>query len=159
MAALAFFLTLAAHGAQDAPQCDLVGTWNMISMTAYDASGKPNDLPFGPGASGTLIYTADGHVMTLISHGGRKPLSNGDRITAPEPERAEAFATFFGYSGTYSIKGDTAVHRAEIASVPNWVGTDMVRTINCADDQLELSTPPILANGAARFTVRWKRAR
>lgn len=158
MIAIPLMMLMFASDAAAPATCDVVGTWDLVSLTSYDSSGKANTSPFGPGATGTLIYTADGRVITLISHGNRKLLSNGDRITAPVEERAEAFATFFGYSGRYTIHGNTAVHHADLASVPNWVGTDMVRTVNCNGDTLELSTPPIMANGAARFTVTWKRA-
>jgi hypothetical protein len=59
--------------------------------------------------------------MAMISHSDRKPLTNGDRISASVDERAEAFATSFAYAGRYSLAGDKIIHHIEIASVQNWV--------------------------------------
>ena len=66
-------------------------------------------------------------MMAIISHSGRKPLASGDRISASVDERAEAFATPFSYAGRYSLAGDKIIHHVEIASVQNWVDTDLIR--------------------------------
>lgn len=125
----------------------LVGTWRLASASAWTADGNTDKPPFGSSPTGILMYTAEGRMAALISYGGRKPLSGADRIAAPAEERAEAFATFFAYSGRYSLTGDKVVHHVEIASVENWVNTDLVRLIKLEGDRITLRTPPLSVGG------------
>ena len=129
----------------------LVGTWRLVSASSSTAIGT-YDAPFGAGATGFLIYTPEGRMSAMISHGGRKPLSQADRIAAPAAERAEAFATFFSYGGRYSIDGDKVIHHVEISSVQNWVNTDLVRLIRFDGDRITLRTPPLPVGGVPRTT-------
>lgn len=129
----------------------LVGTWRLVSASASTATGI-DDAPFGAGPTGFLIYTPEGRMSAMISHGGRKPLSGTDRISAPAEERAEAFATFFSYGGRYSIDGDKVIHHVEISSVQNWVNTDLVRLIRFDGDRIKLRTPPLSVGGVTRTT-------
>jgi hypothetical protein len=41
-----------------------------------------------------------------------------------------------GYSGVYSIEGDTWTTRVEVASNPEWVGTNQVRNFRLEGDRL-----------------------
>ena len=69
------------------------------------------------------------------------PTNPFHRIAAPTAEKAEAFATFFAYAGTYSVRHYQVVYHVEISSVPNWVGTDLVRTSKASGNTLTLTTP------------------
>jgi len=130
----------------------LVGTWRLV-----DASFDEQPA-FGESPRGVLIYTADGHVSVAISHDGRRALSVEDRVEAPPGERADAFATFFAYSGRYSVSGHEVRHEVEVASVPNWVDTVLVRDVRVEGDTLVLHTPPTPVGGAIRVTrLVWKR--
>lgn len=137
----------------------LVGTWRLVAASA-SAADATNYAPFGPTPSGLITYTSDGRVMAIISHSGRKPLASGDRISAPAWERAEAFATSFSYAGRYSVSGDRIVHHVEVASVQNWVDTDLIRVIALENDKLALTTPPLSVGGEIRTsTLLWERVR
>ena len=72
---------------------------------------------------GLLTYTADGRMMAIISHDGRKLLSVADRIAAPVEERAQAYSTSMAYAGSYTFTCDKMVHHIEVASLQNWVNT------------------------------------
>ncbi len=144
------------------PQCpqtsSIVGTWRLASASAVTEKGKPVAQPFGNNPAGSITYTCDGKVSVLISHGARKLLT-GDRIASPIVERAEAFATFFAYAGTYSVRGNRITHHVQISSVPNWVNTDLVRTFEVSGNTLTLTTPPMTIGGVVQTTVlKWKRA-
>ncbi|HEX6164009.1 MAG TPA: lipocalin-like domain-containing protein [Vicinamibacterales bacterium] len=140
-------------------QGNLVGTWKLVSATGATADGRVIDAPFGVHPTGFIIYSSDGTMTAMISHGGRKALS-GDRISSPAPERAEAYATFFAYGGRYSVKGNQVIHHVEIASFPNWVGTDMVRIVKMSGDRLTLTTPALSVGGASQTTeLTWERAK
>lgn len=137
-------------------QDSLMGTWKLVSASA-SSDGHIISDPFGPEATGLITYTADGRMMAVISYGGRKPLS-GDRISSPEAERAEAFSTFFAYAGKYSVNGDEVVHHVEVASVQNWVNTDLVRRVTFEGNRLTLRTPPVSVGGKMRTTdLVWER--
>ena len=104
-----------------------------------------------------LIYTADGRMSVMIGYSGRQLLSR-DRVSAPVEERARAFASFFGYSGGYSFSCDRVVHHVVVASVPNWVNTDMLRTVRLDGNRLTLGTPPRQLGGiASTFELTWER--
>ena len=126
----------------------LVGTWRLLSATETTEKGEQSDL-FGRNPTGFLTYTADGRMMGIISHAGRKPLSVPDHISAaPAEERAEAFATFVAYAGTYTQETDRVIHHVQAAWLENWVGTDQVRIIaKLQADQLILRTRPYLSRG------------
>lgn len=144
-----------AHGQQT---ISLVGTWKLVSASAVNAKGESIARPFGDSPSGEITYTREGRVSVLISHGGRKLLS-ADRIAAPVAERAGAFATFFAYAGTYSVRGNRITHHVQISSVPNWINTDLVRTFKASGNTLTLTTPPMTIGGVVQTTVlEWKRA-
>ena len=75
-------------------------------------------------------------------------------------ERAEAFATSFSYAGRYSLAGDTIIHHVEIASVQNWVDTDLIRLVRLEGNKITLTTPPISVGGLIRTTeLVWERIR
>jgi hypothetical protein len=141
------------------PMDQIVGTWRLIAASASSGSVR-DDAPYGPTPSGIITYTGDGRVMAIISHSGRKALASGDRISASVNERAEAFATSFSYAGRYSLAGDKIIHHVEIASVQNWVDTDLVRLVRLEDNKIILTTPPISVGGQIRTTeLVWERLR
>ena len=96
----------------------------------------------------------------IISNEGRKPLSVADREAAPAEERAQAFASFLAYSGHYKVVGDKITHHIEVSSVQNWVGSDLVRSVQVKDDRLVLRTPPTTLGGRLQIVeLAWQRAR
>ena len=138
----------------------LVGSWRLIAASATTPAGGKNDAPYGATPSGIITYTGDGRVMAMLSHSGRKPLSTGDRISASVEERAEAYATYFAYAGRYSLTGNKIVHHVEMASVQNWVNTDLVRIVRVENDKLTLTTPPLSVGGQSQTTeLIWQRIR
>ncbi len=79
-------------------------------------------------------------------------------MAAPADERAEAFKTFFAYSGRYSVAADKVTHHVEVASYQNWVKTDLVRTFTLKGDRLTLRTPSLSVGGAMQFrNSSWER--
>jgi lipocalin-like protein len=136
----------------------LVGTWKLVSAT--DTFGKGEiKAAFGKNPTGFLTYTQDGRMMAIISHEGRKPLSVPDYIAAPLEERAEAFATFIAYAGTYTLQSGRVIHHVQVASLQNLFGSDQVRTVvNLEGGRLTLRTPPFLKDGKMVTTeLTWER--
>jgi hypothetical protein len=106
----------------------LVGTWKLISAKITTDKGEVRDS-WGPNPEGLLMYTADGRMSAILTLSGRKPLSVSDFISAPAPERAEAFASMTAYAGRYTLTGDKVVHHVEVASMPNDVDANMERVV------------------------------
>ena len=134
----------------------LVGTWKLVS-----ASSSTKQDVYGAHPSGLLTYTLDGRMSVLIADDGRKPLSTDDRLTAPVEEQAGAFTTFVAYAGRYTFTGKQVVHHVEIASIQNWVNTDLTRDATFDGDRLTLrGTTPRSRNGVMQiFTLVWERVK
>jgi hypothetical protein len=124
-------LPVRAH-AQSADQ--LVGTWKLVSAKITTDKGEVRDS-WGPNPEGLLMYTADGRMSAILTLGNRKPLSVSDFISAPAPERAEAFASMTAYAGRYTLSGEKVIHHVEIASMPNDVGANMERVVVHLDSE------------------------
>jgi hypothetical protein len=139
---------------------DVTGTWQLLSAAAFVDGVVADSIPFGSSPTGRLTYTADGRVSAIVSASGRRPLSIADLRAAPAAERADAFATSLAYAGQYRVSGDSIIHHVEVASVQNWVGTDLVRLASRAGDRLTLETPPLSYGGRLKvFTLVWVRLR
>lgn len=138
----------------------LVGTWKLVSATEKTKEGESR-VAFGRDPTGFLTYTSDDRMIGMISHGDRKPLSTPDYVGAPSAERAEAFATFLAYAGTYKLDGSRVIHHVEASWLENSVGTEQVRTIVKLDgDQLLLRTPPYLKAGSmVTAELLWQRVK
>lgn len=138
----------------------LVGTWELVSATETTEKGESRDA-FGRNPTGFLTYTNDDRMIGMISHADRKPLSIPDYVGAPPAERAEAFATFLAYAGTYKLEGNRVIHHVEASWLENSVGTEQVRSIvKLKGDQLLLRTPPYLKSGKmVTAELLWQRVK
>jgi len=133
----------------------LVGTWKLIGSSSTTSTGERIENPYGIGPVGFLTYTAEGRISSVISYGGRKPLSmSGGKVE----EQAEAFKTFLAYAGQYTLSGDKLTHHIEVSSIQNYVGRDLVRTIKFDGDRITLITPPTPVNGKVQtMELVWQR--
>jgi Lipocalin-like domain len=133
----------------------VVGTWKLIGASSKTSAGERIDAPYGVGPVGFLTYTEDGRISSVISYGGRKPLSmGGGKIE----EQVEAFKTFLAYAGRYTRSGDQIIHHIEVSSIQNYVDRDLVRTIKFEEDQITLITPPTPVNGKIQtLELVWQR--
>jgi hypothetical protein len=75
-------------------------------------------------------------------------------------ERAQAFSTMTASAGTYTFSGDKVVHHVEVASLPNWVGTDQERVVKIQGDRVTLATPPLSRGGVMQtLELTWERVK
>ncbi len=136
----------------------LLGTWKLVSASSTTSTGERIEAPYGPSPSGFLTYGADGRMTSLISYGGRKPLSFGGGTRSPQEEQAEAFNTFLAYAGRYTLSNDKVTHHVEISSIQNYANKDMVRSIKFDGDRITLTTPPMAVNGKIQtIELIWQR--
>ena len=137
---------------------NLVGTWRLVSASSTSSAGARSETPYGPSPSGLITYTADGRISTVISYGGRKPLSFGRGGVTQMEEQAEAFKTFLAYAGRYTLNGDQVTHHVEVSSIQNYVNKDLVRSVKFEEDRITLVTPPTPVNGEIQtVALIWRR--
>lgn len=154
----------AAQTAADTPT--LLGTWQLVRWDIRYGDGRPATLPFGPDASGLILYSHDGTMSACIARGARKPLSSDSVRSAPEAERLAAFESFFQYAGPYAVRRgpdrrQQVVHTVTHALNPNFVGTEQVRNMDfAADGTLTLSASDTVPGTTVERHHRliWRRA-
>ena len=126
-----------------------IGTWKLERWTSA------SEEPFGPRPQGTLVYTADGTMISSFMRRGRPAIGSGLAtwrrhalgMKAQEPENAaalqKAFAqaaiAFNSYSGRFTVEGNQVHHDVEIAMFPDWIGQRLTRTFRFEGNQLSLS--------------------
>jgi len=143
------------RGASAQSERSVVGTWKLVS-----ASSSADKAVFGQSPTGFLTYTPDGHMSGLIAYDGRKQLSNSDIFSVPIEETAQAFSTFIAYAGRYTFTGRQVIHHVEIASIQNWVNTDLTRDATFEGDRMILRTPPMTSSGVSQtFELVWQRVK
>lgn len=50
-------------------------------------------------------------------------------------------SNFMAYAGTYTLDASTVTHHLDLALIPDWEGTDLVRSAKVEGDTLTLKTP------------------
>jgi Lipocalin-like domain len=143
----------------------LIGIWKLISAMAIHPDGTVDSEVYGTNPTGYITYTADGNMMVMFSRSDRPPFSQAVRSpfsaamnAVPMAELAQAFTSFNAYAGTYTFSGNTVHHHLTIASIPNRVGTTLVRTFTINGDLITLRTPETINDGVAIvFEFVWER--
>ena len=138
----------------------LVGGWQLVRWEISYGDGRPSTLPFGPEASGLLVYAPDGS----MSKGGRSQLGAESARFAHADARLAAFDSFFSYGGRYRVLEEDGVpyviHSVTQALNPGLAGTEQKRAMQFgADGTLTLSaSDTVPVSGVARLhRLVWKR--
>lgn len=134
----------------------LQGAWTLLRFEELNADGAPARHPFGPDATGLLIYTPDGRMSAQLSTAGRPRFAAGGGQAERARERAAAFDTFVAYCGRFRVEGDEVAHEVALSLYPNWIGTTLRRTVRFDGEQLTLTTAPDRAGRVQRLV--WRRA-
>ncbi|MBW4622670.1 MAG: lipocalin-like domain-containing protein [Cyanosarcina radialis HA8281-LM2] len=146
------------------PRNPLIGTWKLLSAIAILPDGTIDSEVYGPHPSGYITYTPDGYMMVMFARSDRAPFSRdvrspfSDEIdSVPVEELALAFIGFNAYAGRYAVDGNTVTHYLEVASIPNRVGTKLVRTFTISDNRIALRTPEASVDGVTKvFELVWE---
>ena len=120
---------------------DLHGTW-ALSRWDYTVDGSPRGYPMGEDARGQIIYGPDGHMSAILMHPDR-PRSAASQFHQASPEEREVAALgYVSYGGTWELADEVVTHHVAYALFPNWIGTDLVRTVSWEGDTLVLTALP-----------------
>ncbi len=134
----------------------LVGAWQLRHWQTVYEDGTTTE-PFGPGAEGLLLYSADGWMSACIMAAGRARLSRTNPRQAPELERAAAFDGYFGYAGRWRILDRRVQHEVTLALNPGMVGTLQLRDARLAGRELTLSAEESVRGGTRLHRLIWRR--
>lgn len=122
----------------------LIGTWRLVSAEIRDKAGKLVTRPFGRSPAGRLTYTRSRNVWALTGQRGAKGLVNP-----------------IWYTGTFRVRSNsrTVVHHVQWASVPEWMGTDLVRRYRLKGSRLVLTVAlrPGFGRAPQDFVLGWRR--
>lgn len=148
---------IAAADAQAAEPTDFYGTWKLRSVSAWIDGREVNPAAYGPHPTGFIHYLPGGRMAAVIAYDGRKPMK-GDRLKAAESEKAEAYASFLAYAGTFRVEGDKVVHHVEASAYQNDVGSEQVRFFRRDGDTLHLESVPLMRDGKPQvYKLVWDR--
>jgi hypothetical protein len=124
----------------------LLGTWRLVRWYNEADDGTITE-PFGADAIGFISYSEDGYMFAHLATASRPRFAADDMASGTPAEDSAALKTYVSYAGRYEIDGDDVVHHVELASFPNWTGTDQRRQIHIEGARLRLSAEPFLYEG------------
>jgi ketosteroid isomerase-like protein len=118
----------------------LLGSWRLVRWHIENTDGTTN-YPLGNDAAGQLMYAADGRMSAQLMRRGQTRFAHGDWRQATPQEEAQAWSSYFGYFGTYTIDEpkSTVEHHIEGSWFPNLVGTTEKRRYRFEGEQLVLN--------------------
>ena len=133
----------------------LLGTWRLESLQLRMEDTGEVVKPFGPDPRGSIIFTLDGRMMTVITASRRAPPET-------ETEMAAAFRGMMAYTGRFTVEGDRVVTEVDAAWNPAWEGTQQVRIVHVENERLTLTSEvqdhPLHPGRKLRGIIVWARA-
>ena len=121
----------------------------------HSAEGEVS-YPFGKDVTGYLFYNDDGF-MSAAFMGADRARPDSDDLA--ETAKGVNFDAFNAYCGRFEVKDDRIVHHVEVASLPQWQGTDQERIFSIDGDRLTLETVKLqIAAAIPTGYLIWERA-
>jgi hypothetical protein len=128
-----------AAGAAPPVENDLHGLWKVTSYHRQVVGTDEITMPMGAHPNGFLELRPDHRALYIVTADGRKPFSK-----PPTPEEyRDKFITMSVFAGTYQVAGDKITFHVEVGQFPDWVGTDIRRTLDLQGNVLHYATTPI----------------
>jgi len=110
----------------------IIGTWHLKDWHSLK-NGEFYAYPMGEDGKGQLTYSATGRMAGF--------LMRADFGSEPARSNTDAKKSL-AYSGNWRIEGEDVCHDVDIATIPEWIGTTLVRTMVWQGDNLLLKTDP-----------------
>ena len=112
----------------------VVGIWKLASYEVEVQATGQKEPVLGQSPTGYAAFMPEGRVFFVLTGEARKPAKT-------DQERAELLSTLVAYTGTYRVEGDKWITKVEVAWLPEWVGTEQVRTFKLEGARLQVLTP------------------
>jgi hypothetical protein len=130
----------------------LLGAWRLASWRSVSEGQESSYLPplgLAEDCGGYLIYTDSGHMSVTMSLKDRPPFADISLDAGTPQQKAEAFATYINYCGTFEVNEDNGevVHQVQFAMQPSLVGQRLRRICIFAGGNLRLDTPQVKIGG------------
>ena len=146
----------------------LIGVWELVSLQDHRPNGDALDW-MGKKPSGTLIYSADGHMSVQIMRDPHPVVaasmwSSDGRDLLPSASASEirdAYGGYYAYFGTWEIDeaARTVTHHIRGSMRAVEVGEDYVRPYEFSGEYLRLRSTVSPVSGEKQFRViTWRRA-
>ena len=137
------------------------GLWHLVDVNFYNVNNEIVKL-YGESPRGMILYDAQGRVTVQIMQRDRPPLPKTRTAENALADYVTILRGYVAYFGTYDVDetARTVTHHLEGSLIPDWVGTDLVRQYEFADDnqKLILTTAPSALRGATlRGEIIWRR--
>jgi hypothetical protein len=136
------------------------GTWKLVSWKIERANGELTDPPLGPDPLGWIMYHPGGHMSVVLMRPDRPKFASNNLMDATPEEVEAAFEGYISYCGFYEVNEQEhlVIHRLQLSSFPNFVGTEQKRHFEFTGDRLTLKTPPLTMLGDAQIhRLIWER--
>jgi hypothetical protein len=147
--AAAFCMPAASAGdTATALQKEFVGSWRLVSIegpasrNGQASAGKP---------SGIIMFDKTGHMAVQLVRGDRPAFAEGANGTAQE--RAQAYASYTAYYGTYTFEpgSHVVIYHVESSLNPGQVGQAYIRYFEFKGNRLTLSVADDGSGGRRAF--------
>ena len=158
---IALVAMLAVVNAGSSAAQGLVGTWELVSRTDRDASGRViSEMSLGATPIGYLIYDAAGHVSAQLASRERSGMVCDSSGQSVDPNNNANISGYSAYFGRYVV--DTAAgkvtHILEGTLSPADMGKRLWRRFRVVGDTLTVSFEPLGSDGKPRTrTLVWRR--
>jgi len=133
----------------------VIGTWSFSSDENVASDGTKRAL-FGRNAKGLLVLAANGQYSQIIVRTDVPKFKSDNRMQGTADENKAAVQGTTAAFGTWSVDeaNKTLIVRVEGGLFPNQSGTDSIRSLSVAGDELKYVTK---AGGGGSSTTSFKR--
>ena len=106
------------------------------------------------------MYDPGGQVSVALMRSDRPNFASNHLTEATPEEIKSGFEGYISYCGSYEVNEQErfVVHRLQLSSFPNLVGTEQKRFFAFAGDRMTLQTPPLTLLGTDQVhRLVWQR--
>ncbi len=136
---------------------DFIGAWRLVDWRIEYSDGGVT-RPFGEGAHGYILYSADGTMTASIAKANRDTFKIANARNASTDQKSAAFDSYFHYAGRWRIEGEKVVHTVTMSLNPDMTSTDQRRlAVLDGNGGLILSATEAIPNGLERHHIlQWR---
>jgi hypothetical protein len=134
----------------------LVGTWEGVSIVLTRSDGTKIH-PFGEKLNGSLIFTADGHSVVLLTRSDLPKIAANNRLGVTPDEAQAAYRGSYGYFGPYTVNEAEKSFTTKVlgSTYPNEVGANTKRVVtSISADELKFTNAAGAGGGSVEATFR-----
>jgi len=133
----------------------LQGTWNFVGSTSKLPDGSPQ---WGSNPKGQMIFGPNGSYSNILMRSDLPKYASNNRLAGTAEENKATVQGLIATFGTFTVNETDRSYtvRVEGSSFPNWMGTDIKRTVaSVTADELRVNNPaPSTAGPPSQLVYR-----